>query len=271
MAGTKVNNYSNIDTNIQALQLTTDKVFKGLHQLTLTEMDTTTVPAIAAGSVVECNGTLIKYDTEEAIVATDPHTSATVADGAVYIVIKGADLTAYFTATAPTWSDAKQGYYGLTTWANDRYVGGGVKASSSYTYKIKIIDSISWKTNCRMTHSNPSGSGDNVDIKINFTNIYNDIFNELSLSTYRFTCKRGGRYLIIQHSGTSTANANKYLILYKNGIKFHDGTQVTNSINTTITENIAIDLIPNDYLEFYFYRYNGTTLFYWEANIIQVM
>ncbi|GAI75678.1 unnamed protein product, partial [marine sediment metagenome] len=45
-------------------------------------------------------------------------------------------VTAEFTDTAPTWSDAKQGYYGTVASANHRYVGGLYKdAGSDYIEK----------------------------------------------------------------------------------------------------------------------------------------
>ena len=142
MAGDKVNNYSQVDSDILALQLTTDKTFKGYHQLTLTNYDNTTVPAIAAGSAIECNGALYKFDTEEAISTTDPVTSAAVADGTVYVVIvPGATTcTAAFTATAPTWSDSKQGWYGTGGQANYRYIEYVCqKSGTSYYGKTRMF------------------------------------------------------------------------------------------------------------------------------------
>jgi hypothetical protein len=138
MAGDKVNNYSQVDSNILELQLTTDKTFKGYHQLTLTNYDNTTVPAIAAGSAIEVNGALYKFDSEEAISTTDPVTSAAVADGTVYVCIipDTTTATAAFTATAPTWSDSKQGWYGTGGQANYRYAEYVMtKATSAYSYK----------------------------------------------------------------------------------------------------------------------------------------
>jgi len=142
MAGERVNTYAQDDSDILALQLTTDKTFKGYHQLTLTEYDTTTVPAIAAGSAIECNGALYKFDTEEAISTTDPVTSATVADGTVYVCIipDTTTATAAFTATAPTWSDSKQGWYGTGGQANYRYAEYIIiKTGSEYTGKTSIF------------------------------------------------------------------------------------------------------------------------------------
>ena len=142
MAGDKVNTYAQDDSDILALQLTTDKTFKGYHQLTLTEYGTTTVPAIAAGSAIECNGALYKFDTEEAISTTDPVTSSTVADGAVYVCIvpDTTTATAAFTATAPTWSDSKQGWYGTGGRANYRYVNFRMDKSGAYYYDKRFYD-----------------------------------------------------------------------------------------------------------------------------------
>jgi len=133
MAGTQVNTYTNEDTDIGAMQLTLDKVFHGLDMLTLTHMADTTVPAIAAGSVFEVNGALIKFDAEESI------TVGGVANGTVYIMVDGSALTAAFTATAPTWSDVKQGFYGTGGDANKRYVPVCMtKATAAYNNKRYI-------------------------------------------------------------------------------------------------------------------------------------
>lgn len=246
MAGAKVNNYSNIDTNIQALQLTTDKVFKGLHQLTLTEMDTTTVPAIAAGSVVECNGALIKYDSEEAIVTTDPHTSATVADGAVYVVIKGADYTVYFTATAPTWSDSKQGYYGLTTWANDRYVGWTYKATASYTGKTSdIFDKKNIIKSRVSTYnisniSHPPSSGTPI-----LNGVYYDDNGDYDTGSYTFTAPRTGSYLVSGYIGTFVSSATSFFLVF-----FEiNGVDVSNAVLCSVYYNAYAHMSPSKVLK----------------------
>jgi hypothetical protein len=147
MAGAKINNYSTIDNNIEELELTVDKCFN--DRLTLTEMATTTVPEIAAGSRVEVGGAFFKFDSNEAISTTDPVTGTTVADGTVYVMLKpavdGLSITAVFTATAPTWSDAKQGWYGTSTYAGYKYAGNNycnyfsiTKATTLYSGKHVI-------------------------------------------------------------------------------------------------------------------------------------
>jgi len=141
MSGVLLNDFSNSDSNILKVQSTLDKTFFGkIDTITLTEFDSSTVPAIAAGSVVENNGSLYQFATEEAISTTDPGTSSTVADGTVYVLLVPGTgtITAAFTATAPTWSDSKQGWYGTGDEANYRYIGGATKATASYSDKFII-------------------------------------------------------------------------------------------------------------------------------------
>jgi len=135
MSGTKVNDYSIGDSNIQSVMLTLDKAFKGFHQVSLTNYNTTSESAIAAGSVVEVNGALYKFDSDESI--TGSPSNGTVY---IYLVPSGDTVTAAYTNTAPTWSDSKQGWYGTGGNANYRYIGGVSKNSTVLTHKFILID-----------------------------------------------------------------------------------------------------------------------------------
>ena len=142
MPGVLLNDFSNSDQNILKVQSTLDKTFFGkIDTITLTEFDSSTVPAIAAGSVVANNGSLYQFASEEAISTTDPGTSSTVADGTVYVLLVPGTgtITSAFTATAPTWSDSKQGWYGTGDEAGYRYIGRCFKATTTYTDKY-ILD-----------------------------------------------------------------------------------------------------------------------------------
>ena len=134
MAGTKVNNYAIGDSDIEAVMLTTDQIYKGQCQVSLTEMSTTTVPKIAAGSWIENNGTLFKFDSDETLTGSP-------SDGIVYIRIvpSTSTCTAEMTNTAPTWSDSKQGWYGTSGAANYRYIPIWLIKSSSVYYKYTEI------------------------------------------------------------------------------------------------------------------------------------
>jgi hypothetical protein len=220
MAGDKVNNYSQVDSNILELQLTTDKTFKGYHQLTLTNYDNTTVPAIAAGSAIECNGALYKFDTEEAISTTDPVTSATVADGTVYVcIVPGATTcTAAFTATAPTWSDSKQGWYGTGGQANYRYAEYFVTKEDS-NYGKGFWDKL--KTRLALLKDSNQIITSTTATLVTFDTAEIDVKSEYNVSTNIFTAKNSGYYLITGVININNVSSDQVVLdLYKNGSKY---------------------------------------------------
>lgn len=131
MAGSKINDYGVGDVDLTSLMETTDAQRIGYHSVTLTNYDNTTKPEIAAGSKIEVNGGLYKFDSNETITGSP-------ADGTVYIrlVPSGDSITAEFTATAPTWADDKQGWYGTGGASNYRYVNFIMtKSGTSYSDK----------------------------------------------------------------------------------------------------------------------------------------
>jgi len=142
MSGTKVNNYAIGDDNIEALMLAMDQNVKGQSSISLTEMSTTTVPKIAAGSWIEVNGTTFKFDSDETLTGSP-------SDGVVYIRIipSTSTCTAEMTNTAPTWSNSKQGWYGTSGSANYRYIPFWMKKSSSTYYKEKCVTGTSFINN----------------------------------------------------------------------------------------------------------------------------
>ena len=101
MANEKINNYANGDTNFDEIMSTLDTQRYGYHALTLTEFDTTTIPQIAAGSIIEVGGSLFQFTSAETI-------SGSASDGNAYIYMvptsgtaSGAttDATGYATST----------------------------------------------------------------------------------------------------------------------------------------------------------------------------
>ena len=130
MAGSKINDFAIGDSNIQSVMLTLDKTFKGLHHVSLTNYDNTSESQIAAGSVVENNGALYQFTSNESITGTP-------SDGTVYIrlVPSGDTITAEYTNTAPTWSDSKQGWYGTGGDANKRYLNFILTKTGSVWFK----------------------------------------------------------------------------------------------------------------------------------------
>jgi hypothetical protein len=137
MAGSKLNNYSSTDNNITQMQLTEDASFIGKHNLTLTNMSTTSIPAIAAGSIIECNGALYKFSTEEAISTA----GVTSTSGTYYIKVvpTSSQITAAFSTVTPVFRDSLQGWYESTS-SNDRYANYLV-ISSGGSYKKILLNS----------------------------------------------------------------------------------------------------------------------------------
>jgi len=116
---------------------TADATFIGRHQVSLTNYDNTSLPAIAIGSIVENNGALFKFVVETAI-------SGTAVDGTNYILLVPsgdpslgtANVTPTWSQTAPTWSDSKQGWYGTGGSANYRYLEFKIIKSTANYKKI---------------------------------------------------------------------------------------------------------------------------------------
>jgi len=112
---------------------------KGKLGLSLTNYDSDSLPAIASGSWAEVAGSIYKWTSEEAISGSP---SANVINY-IKLVPGGSGDTAYVTATwtdsAPTWSDAYQGYYDGTS----RYVAGCYYDGTNY--KLKWIY---WNRDC---------------------------------------------------------------------------------------------------------------------------
>ena len=139
MAGAQVSLYGTGDTDLTALMNTVDLQRVTFQGLSLTNYDNTSLPAIAAGSLVEVAGALFKFASEEAITGWGGIGDDTPA----YIKLVPAgttpdEVTAEFTDTAPAWSDAKQGWYGTGGNANHRYVGGLHRVDAA-TYSKKWI------------------------------------------------------------------------------------------------------------------------------------
>ena len=213
MAGSKINDYAIGDSNIQSVMLTLDKAYKGLHQVSLTNYDNTSESQVAAGSVIENNGGLYKFDSNESI-------SGSPADGTVYVrvVPSGDSATLEYTNTAPTWSDSKQGWYGTGGDANKRYLEFQLfKVSSSWV--IKFDSTLRWDMErSRMgnirTYAMLSADDDtSTEHTIPFDVFTNDINSEWSEGVY--TAKQSGMYKI-NFIVPNYENARYYRILKNN-------------------------------------------------------
>lgn len=133
MAGTKLNLWKNVGhADIDNIGRNLIQIERGYNGLTLTHMLDSTVPAIAAGSVIEINGSLVCFDSEEAI---------TYSSGSnLFVAIDGVNRTAFFadaddTSAMPTWSESRKGWYN----GNYRYLPVFIiKSSSDYLCKMSF-------------------------------------------------------------------------------------------------------------------------------------
>ncbi len=109
-----VSDYAIGDANLNNLMNSTDAQRKSVHDVSLTEWDTTTEPEVAAGSVFNNNGALYQVNTDTSISGSPT--------GKTYIIFDPDALTFSFTNTDPTWADDKQGFYGTAGTENHRYL-----------------------------------------------------------------------------------------------------------------------------------------------------
>ena len=134
----------------------------GYIQLSLTNFTNDDEPTIAAGSVVEISGTLYSVTGNESITGW-----AGVSNGPVWIklVPDGTEpFTAEYTDVAPTWFDAKQGWYDGT--GTDRYVAGLTKTGASgyaqkYVFDTLIRGHIEYDSNRTVLGNEAVASTDN--------------------------------------------------------------------------------------------------------------
>jgi len=191
MAGSKVSNFAIGDSNIQSVMLTLDKTFKGQHQVSLTNYNTTAESQVAAGSVIEIGGALYNFDSNELITGSP-------SDGTVYImaVPSGDIVTCAYTNTAPTWSDSKQGWYGTGATVNNRYLEFVMKKDVSlweykYTIESKFLPSV-----MVFSGSKAIVAGSGVYTQIDLNSKTQDILGEVDLAQNRIVISENGLYSV---------------------------------------------------------------------------
>jgi len=122
---------ANVQVTTRDTQLEKQRVKK--LQISLTNFANTSAPQIAAGSVIEVGGSLYVFSSNETISGWTSIGNNT--DCYVKLTPGASSVTASYTTSAPTWSDAKQGWYD----GNDRYIAGLHRGASSAVYADKWI------------------------------------------------------------------------------------------------------------------------------------
>ena len=90
---------------------------KGFYAVCFSEMTSNTKPVIQSNSIIEVDGNLYEFNSNETI-------SVTPSVGVCYIktYLSGGVLVAEMTNTAPTFNALKNGWYGTSSSASHRYI-----------------------------------------------------------------------------------------------------------------------------------------------------
>ena len=220
-------------------------------------MDTTTIPQVAAGSIVESAGSLYEAGTNESI-------SGSASTGTNYIkLVPGTDIvTPTWTTTTPTWSDAKQGWYGTGGSASHRYLQFKIELDSGNYYKKYALERKNIKSIVRARKTISSSTQnpiifDTVDIDLN---------SEYNNSTGVFTAKTSGVYkvsCILNASDSATSGTSVNISLQKNGGYYYNFFSTFSSY-TDFSKQYTdlVELNTNETIEFDgSVSGGGTTLF----------
>jgi hypothetical protein len=238
-----------------------DSQRRGCHQVTLTEIDTTTIPQVAAGSMVEVGGSLYEADNNETIDTSFEVDPAVGGADTYYICLVPTTgvVTPSWTTYAPEWSDAKQGWYGdgVNVAANCRYIKYKVEYDGSDYNKEYFLNNnvIIPKTLVMAYKSSPSSSATSIIINplIFDTEVY-DIANEYNNSTGIFTAKFKGIYRVnaIAWCENSSNLDLAQLRVFKNSNIFT--TAYFNYLKSNyfaVSLSILMDLDVNDTIKFF--------------------
>jgi len=165
----------------------------GYVALSLTNYNSTSRPAISAGSLIEVAGTLFRFSTEEAI-STAGITST--AENVYYIrlVPSSSECSAQFSTTAGVWREDLQGYYQSTT-SNDRVLGATYFTGSDYISKhIYSFGGVDNKTAIFATANSTTVSLSSLTSKITGFTASIDLMDEWSTTNDSFTVVHTGHY-----------------------------------------------------------------------------
>lgn len=229
-----------------------EKQSKGYIGLSLTNFTTSTVCAIAAGSVVEIDGAMFHFAAETSVLGS-------IATGLNYIIcsVTGTTVEPYWSQdAASTYNTAKQGFYT----AAERYVAGC--RSDGTTYDNKWVYEEGQGATDRESGREiwPSfsvhKSGIQSDItgneKVTWETELFDTNNDFASST--FTPMVAGKYmLVVQIYWSSIGDGNSGIVrVYKNGAQEHF---IINDANGTLmcqTMTVIVDANGStDYWEIY--------------------
>ena len=113
-----------------------NKSYKGKADITISEYDTTAAPSVQIGSVWEDNGAIFILETDD----MTPTGYAGISSSTTFYLYYDESAEVFiYSETAPTWSDALQGWYN----GNDRafFSMGKDAGDTLYENKVRLVDS----------------------------------------------------------------------------------------------------------------------------------
>lgn len=132
MSGRKLNNWAYLDSNWQDEIESKNDLKKGFYNLDFTNFSLTIESEISAGSAIDIDGVVYKFDTQESITGSESSSSINY----IRVFDSGGAAVAEYTTAAPVWDDDKKGFYsGLK-----RYVFRFYYSGSTYLNKTVLSD-----------------------------------------------------------------------------------------------------------------------------------
>ena len=112
---------------------------RGFYSVCFSEMTTNSAPVIQANSIIEIDGDLYEFNTNESITGTP--------SGVCYVKCyeSSGALVAEYTSTAPTFNALKNGWYGADANATHRYILKLYYDDPDYLYKQIMNKERYWK------------------------------------------------------------------------------------------------------------------------------
>lgn len=129
-----VNNFLKSENNLTNFINSEISFQKGFYAVCFSEMTTNSKPSILTNSVIEIDGDLYEFNSDESI-------SGTPSTGICYVkcYLSGSYAVADFTNTAPIYDNVRCGYYGSSSTLDHRYIMQLYYDGTDYTFK-QIID-----------------------------------------------------------------------------------------------------------------------------------
>ncbi len=242
---------------------------RGFMQVSLTNFATTAASLVGTGSVFELAGSIYSC-TETAINLAAGTISAAVA--VYYVAIPSAGgTTCTFTmdSIAPTWVNAKQGYYASAA-STSRYLGGAylVTATSfqgKWLYKGQDAnDAIS---RMRVTKNDQQLIPNATATVIQYDDVVFDNLGEFA--SYRYTAKETGYRFVCASLSSEPANWDDaelwQISIYKNGAIYSTGLveRANGSDLGSIYQSILSDVVylaATDYIDIRGYQTQGANI-----------